>query len=139
MTDFTSDIKTVPHNRQVVYDALSNMENLAKIKDRISDDKLKDVSFERDSCSFTLQPLGQLRVVVTDREELQTIKWTVEKAPVDANLQIELLPENENETKIRLTVSADLNPFIKPMVSKPLQEGINRIADMLTLIPYGHL
>ena len=31
---------------------------------------------------------------------------------------------------------AELNPFIKSMVEKPLQEGVEKIADALALVPY---
>ena len=37
---------------------------------------------------------------------------------------------------MKLTIKADLNPFIKGMVAKPLQEGIEKIADVLQLIHY---
>ena len=139
MTEFTSESKTIASNRQVIYDALSNMENLAKVKDRISYDKFQDFTFDRDSCSFSLSPLGQLRMVIVDREAPACVKLAVERAPVDVNLSIRLIPENDNETQMQLYVEADLNPFLKPMISKPLQEGINQIADMLAVIPYDDL
>jgi hypothetical protein len=115
------------------------MEKLAKLKDRISGDKWKDFTFEGDSCLFSVPSLGQIQVAIVDREEPQTIRWAVEKAPVDAKLRVELLSEKAHETQVRLTVSADLNPFIKHLVSKPLQEGINKLADALTILPYGAL
>ena len=37
---------------------------------------------------------------------------------------------------MKLTIDADVNPFIKAMVSKPLKEGIERMADVLAAIPY---
>lgn len=37
---------------------------------------------------------------------------------------------------MKLTIKADLNPFIKQMVKKPLQEGIEKIADVLQMIQY---
>ncbi len=37
---------------------------------------------------------------------------------------------------MKLTIKADLNPFIAGMVKKPLQEGIEKIADALQLIHY---
>ena len=139
MTEFTSDSKTIAHNQQLIYNALSNMENLAKAKDRISYDKFQNFTFDRDSCSFFLSPLGQLRMVIVDREAPACVKLTVERAPVDINLSIRLIPENENETQMQLSVEADLNPFLKSMMEKPLQEGINKIADMLAVIPYDDL
>jgi hypothetical protein len=40
---------------------------------------------------------------------------------------------------MKLTIKAKLNPFLKPMLSKPLQEGINKIADILAAVPYNEL
>ena len=40
-------------------------------------------------------------------------------------------------TKEELTILlAELNPFIKPMVSKPLQDAIDKISTMLASLPY---
>ena len=39
------------------------------------------------------------------------------------------------EEKIE-TVRAELNPFIKPMVSKPLRDAIDKISTMLASLPY---
>jgi predicted amidophosphoribosyltransferase len=38
--------------------------------------------------------------------------------------------------KMKLTIKAELNMFIKGMVKKPLEEGIEKIADALAMIPY---
>ena len=54
-----------------------------------------------------------------------------------ANLWIQLLPTSPYESKMKCTVGADLNFFIKQMAKKPLQEGIEKLADMLAMIPYG--
>ena len=37
---------------------------------------------------------------------------------------------------MKLTLKADINPFIKGMISGPLQDGLEKIADMLAMIPY---
>ena len=37
---------------------------------------------------------------------------------------------------MKLTIGMDLNPFMKAMVQKPLQEGVEKMADALALIPY---
>ena len=37
---------------------------------------------------------------------------------------------------MKLTIGMDLNPFMKAMVQKPLQEGLEKMADMLAVIPY---
>jgi hypothetical protein len=139
MTEFTSEIKTIPHNQQTVYEVLSDMENLEKIKDQIPADKIQDFTFDKDSCSFSVSPIGKLKISIIDREPLKTIKFAADHAPIDVNMWIQLVPGTENETKMKLTVKADLNLFLKPVLSKPLQEGIDKVAAILTAIPYETL
>jgi len=139
MTEFISDIKTIPCEEGIVYETLSDLSNLEKVRDRIPSDKIGDFSFDSNSCSFSIQPVGKIRFSVVDREPPKTIKFTVDQSPVEATMWIQLKNTGERETKMKLTIRADLNPFIKPMVSKPLQEGINQIADMLAKIPYETL
>jgi hypothetical protein len=139
MTEFTSEIKTLPHNQQTIYEVLSDMDNLEKIKDKIPTDKVQDFTFDRDSCSFSVSPIGKLKISIIDREPPKTIKFAADQAPVDVNMWIQLVPVTENETKMKLTVKANLNPFLKPMLSKPLQEGIDKVAAILTALPYETL
>jgi hypothetical protein len=139
MTEFVSDIKTIPYGNRIVYEMLADLNNLEKIKDRIPPDKIEDFSFDRDSCSFSIKPVGKIRFSIVDREPSKTIKLTADQTPVDLMLWIQLKEIDENETKMKLTVRADLNPFIKPMLSKPLQDGINQMANMLAKVPYETL
>jgi hypothetical protein len=74
---------------------------------------------------------------IIDREPPKTIKFTAEKSPLPLFLWIQLLPVDEYTTKTRITIKAEINAFLKPMVSKPLQEAIDRMADVLTVIPYN--
>ena len=139
MTDFISDIKTIPYGNQIVYETLSDLNNLERIKHRIPSDKIEDFTFDSDSCSFTVNPVGKVRFSIIDREPLKTIKLTADQSPVAVNMWIQLKETGEKETKMKLTIKADLNPFLKPMISKPLQEGIDQIADIIAKIPYETL
>ena len=49
---------------------------------------------------------------------------------------IQLVEKSVDDTRMKLTIKADLNMFLKPMLSKPLTEGIEKIADMLASLPY---
>jgi carbon monoxide dehydrogenase subunit G len=139
MTEFISEIKQIPHGEQIVFAVLSDLSNLKKIKDRIPGHDIKDFEFDRDSCSFSISTVGKIRFSIVEREPYKTIKFAVDKAPVDVNFWIQLKENSPNDTRMKLTVRAELNPFIKTMVSKPLQDGINKIADMLANVPYQEL
>jgi hypothetical protein len=136
MAEFTSDVKTISFPQEKIYAVLSDMANLEKVKNRIPEDKITDFSFDSDSCSFSVNPVGKIRFSIIEREPSKTIKLTTDRSPVEVTLWIQLKEALENETKMKLTLRADLNPFLKPMLSKPLQEGINKIADVLATIPY---
>jgi hypothetical protein len=139
MTEFTSEIKTIPFPQEKVYDVLSNMSNLEKMKNRIPEDKIKDFTFDCDSCSFSVNPVGKVRFSIIEREPPKTVKLTADQSPVAVTLWIQLKEIQESETKMKLTLYAELNPFLKPMLSKPLQEGIDKIAGVLATIPYNQL
>ena len=139
MTEFISEIKTIPYGNRIVYETLSDLKNLEKVKNRIPSDKIEEFAFDTDSCSFSIKPVGKIRFSIVDRELPKTIKFSSDRSPVDVNMWIQLKETGERETKMKLTVRADLNPFLKPMLSKPLQEGINQIADILASIPYETL
>ena len=139
MTEFVSDIKTIPYGNRIVYETLADLNNLERIKDQIPPSQIEDFTFDSDSCSFSVKPVGKVRFSVIDREPLKTIKLTGDRFPTDVNVWIQLKESGERETKMRLTVRAELNPFIKPMISQPLQEGINHIADILASAPYETL
>jgi len=133
---FESSIREIQAPQQQVYDMLSNLENLEKVRDRIPEDKLKDFSFDHDSLSISVPPVGSIRMRVVEREEPKTIKFEAEQSPVPFNFWIQLLPVTETTSKMKLTIKAELNPFIKGMVAKPLQEGLEKIADALQMISY---
>ena len=139
MTEFISDIKTVPCGNRIVYETLADLNNLEKLKNRIPSDKIEDFTFDSNSCSFSVSPVGKVRFSIVDREPLKAIKLVADQSPIEVTMWIQLKETGEQETKMKLTIKADLNPFIKPMISKPLQDGINQIADMLANIPYETL
>ena len=136
MTDFISEVKIIPHNDGKIYTMLSDLSNLQRIQDRIPQDKIKDFSFDADTCSFTVDPVGSIEFRIIEREPNKTIKFSTTNSPVPLLMWIQLKQVDENATKMKMTVRAELNPFIKPMVSKPLQEGIDKISEMIAGLPY---
>lgn len=134
---FESSIREIQAPQQRVYDMLSNLQNIEKVRDRIPEDKLKDFSFDNDSISISVPPVGSISMHIVDREEPKTIKFEAQQSPVPFNFWIQLLPVTDVTSKMKLTIKADLNPFIKGMVAKPLQEGLEKIADALQMIDYS--
>ena len=136
-TRFESSVKQIPYPQQAVYDMLSNLENISKVMDRIPADKIKEISFDRDHVSMSVDPVGAIKLAVCEREEPKCIKFQTEKSPVPFYVWIQMLPVTDTTSKMRITAEADLNPFIKTLVQKPLQDGVEQIADGLAQIQYN--
>lgn len=136
MSTFESSIRQIPHSQQSVYAMLSDLANLERIRHRLPEDKFKDFSFDSDTLSVDVPPVGSIRLRIVDRDEPKCIKFETEQSPVPFNFWIQILPVTATTSKMKLTIKADLNPFIKGMVKKPLQEGIEKIADALQMINY---
>ncbi len=135
MTQFESGVKYVPYSQERVYSRVSDLNSLEAVKDRVPD-KVQDLHFDADSVSFSVSPVGNVTLRIVDREPNKCVKFETVSSPIPFNMWIQLLPVTEEQCKMKLTVKVELNPFIKGMVSKPLQEGLEKIADMLAIIPY---
>ena len=148
MTKFESSVKQIPHSQKSVYAMLSDLSNIQRLKDHLPEeatdndemnkvkDKLKNLSFDQDSLSVNVDPIGQVSMRIIERDEPKMIKLESEKSPFAFKFWIQVLPVTEASSKMKLTIDADIPFFAKSMVAKPLQEGIEKIADALAMIPF---
>lgn len=141
MAQYESSIKHIPYSQERVYNKLSDMNNLNSVRDRLDlikdklDGKLEDMSFDSDSLTLKVQGFN-LTLRIIEREPLKCIKFEGDKTPIPLNLWIQILPEGMDNAKMKVTIRAEVNMFMKAMVAKPLQEGVEKLADMLSMIPY---
>ena len=136
MSKFESSVKQIPYPVEDVYRNISDLSNLEKVRDRIPEDKVKDFSFDADTISINVPPVGELKLRVVEREEPKCVKFETAQSPVPFNVWIQVLPVTDTTSKMKVTVKAELNPFIKGVVSGPLQDGVEKIADALSQIKY---
>ena len=62
------------------------------------------------------------------------MKLASENSPVPIYVWIQLLPSGETGCKMRVTVGAEVNFFMKGMVAKPLQQAADGLANILSAI-----
>ena len=136
MTKFESSVKVIPYSQERVYEKLADLSNLEAIKDRLPEDKVKNMSFDTDTLSFNVDPVGQLTLRIIEREPSKCIKFETTNSPLPFNMWIQLVETAEEECKIKLTIGMDINPFMKAMVQKPLQDGLEKMVEMLSMIQY---
>ena len=136
MTKFESSVKQIPYPVENVYRNISDLSNLDRVRDRVPEDKLQDFQFDSDSVQVSVAPVGTIKLRIIEREENKCVKFEAEQSPLPFNLWIQVLPVNEAESKMKVTVKADIPFMLKGMVAGPLQDGVEKIADALSQVPY---
>ena len=152
MAKYESQIKQVPYTQSAVYAKISDLTNLSVIKERFDDpdvqakmpaDKVDEIrkavsqmEFTTDTVSAPAGPIGTIAVEIVDREPEKCVKFSSTSSPVSFKLWIQVLPINETSSKMKVTLDADLNFFMKQMLGSHLEKGVNKFADMLAMIPY---
>ena len=136
MSTFESSIRQIPYKQEAVFNMLSDLSNIERVKDKLPEDKLEQMTFDSDSISVTVNPVGLIKLRIVDRDAPKCIKFETAPSPVPFNLWIQVVPNGDNACKMKLTIKAELNPFIKGMVKKPLTEGLEKMADLLQVIKY---
>lgn len=146
LSKYTSEIKYIDQNEEVVFNYLSNLENLSqyineslleKVSQQIPQIKVTDFESDNDSCRFNISGLGQSEIRIVNREPFKAIKvQSSGKLPVEITFWIQLIAATPYQTKMKLTLHAEMGMMIKMMAGKKLEEGINQLAEMLTKLPY---
>lgn len=162
MTKYESTVKKIYFPVESVYARLSDLTNLQVIQDRIDDpafeqlmlekagdkvkpeqvaqikERIRSLQFTQDTVSGDAAPLGTVTLRIVEREMPKLVKFALEGAPIQANLWIQLLPASATQCAMKVTLGAEMNFFIKQMVGKKLEKGVEGLADMLAMIPYGY-
>ena len=137
-TKYESKIGQIPYNDQVVFAVLSNLENLNRFSDLIPKDKIKHLEITTDYIRMQVDGLAQkFTIRIVEKEDNKTIKFGVENLPMDANMWIQLKQVAEQDTRIKLTIKADIPMMFRMMFEKKLQQGLDQAVDILCQVPYA--
>ncbi|MBQ6037925.1 MAG: SRPBCC family protein [Bacteroidaceae bacterium] len=138
MEQIHSSEKEITAPQRVVFDVLSNVDNLTRLKERIPEDKLEDVVIGEDSISYK-SPMGLVTLKLVEKEPNKTIKYSTVQSPLPFDMWVQLLPITGSQCKMRVTVGLNMNSFMMAMVRKPLTDAVEKIAGLLAQIPYSKI
>ena len=155
MAKYVSSIKQVAYPQGSVFNKLADLNNFGDIKEKITDpanesrlneipfDKIGDVKqyiqsmeFSTDDLSLDVPGMGKLSLRIVEREPNKCVKYESVNSPVSFRLWVQMLPVSDLTSKLRVTLDADLNFFVKQMLGSKLEKGVEKIADMLAMMPY---
>ncbi|MBN2519479.1 MAG: SRPBCC family protein [Bacteroidales bacterium] len=128
-----SKIGTIKKPENEIFNFLSDFKNIEKF---IPPDKIKNWEATSDSCKFSVDMAGDILMKIIDKEPNKTIKFIGETStqPISFFFWIQLKEVAPDDTKVKLTLKAELPKMIEMMAKKLLQEALNLIVDRLNEI-----
>jgi carbon monoxide dehydrogenase subunit G len=129
MTEFESKIVAIQRTPEDIFRVLSDFRLFTPF---IPQDKIEAWEADEDSCRFNVKGIGQTGLKIIEKEPFKTVKITGDgKLPFEFFLWIQLKETAPYNTRMKLTLKADLNVMLKMMLQKQLQEGIDAMADQI--------
>lgn len=129
MTEFESKIVAIRRTPEDIFRVLSDFRQFTPL---IPKDKVEGWEADEDSCKFNVKGLGQTGLKIINKEPFQTVKITGDgKLPFEFFLWVQLKEVAPYDTRMKLTLHADLNMMLKMMLQKQLSEGIDTMAEQI--------
>lgn len=128
MTTIESKSVTLTKSAESVFNYLTDLNNFEHL---LPMDKLSNWKAEKDACSFKIQGAANVGLMLdsTTPNNGIVLKSSPE-TPFPFTLNISIAENGENVTVSQIC-KADINPFLKVMVEKPLRNLFDYIADRL--------
>ena len=118
MTTLESRIGKIQSSQENVFNFLSDFNNF---KQFVPEDKVDNWKSDNDTCSFKVTGIGDVGLEIIEKEPFDLIKITGNgMANVEFYLWIQLKEVVQEDTRVKLTMKAELNPMLKMVASKPL-------------------
>ncbi len=128
-TTFESSVKSVSYPPESIYNLLCDFNNFSDV---IQNQKVKDWESTTDTCRFKVEGVGEVGLRIIDREPFTTIKYTADgKTPFNFYLWVQIKEVGGSDSRIKLTIKADMNPMMKMVASQPIQKFLDMLADAI--------
>lgn len=142
MKTYESKQKQIRKEQGAIYDCISDLRNAKPYVDAIPADMKKgfeDIEFTEDSVSFSANMVGRVTLKIIDREAPKMLKFQADGIPMAANLWIQLVGVSEDDTRMKVTVKADIPLMLRPMIGGKIEKGVEKFAEMLAFTLNGEM
>ena len=130
MTTIESSEAIVNKNAQDVYNFLSDFRNFEKLMP----EQVVNWKADENECSFTIKGMASLGMKIKNKIPNSLIEMESSgKTPFGFVMKC-MIMEKQNQSAVKLTLEAELNPMLKMMAEKPLTNFLNLLVNKLAEI-----
>ncbi len=131
---FESKIGKITSTPEKIYNFLSDFRNFSSL---IPHDKLKNWNAQENECTFSIEMIGNVGIQIIEKQPFVLIKITgIEGSKLDFFFWIQIKEVAPYDSRIKLTLKADLNPMVKMIASKQIQSMMDTLVDQIVKIPF---
>ncbi|MGE0566497.1 MAG: hypothetical protein AB7O73_00995 [Bacteroidia bacterium] len=115
--------------KEALYNFLTDFGNFVKI---LPEDKTSNFSFDETSCSFNINGITPMKIVLANKSPFDEINYQTEglgKFSFRLNVKFN---QSNGKTKSIIELGGNLNPFILKMAEKPLKDLVVSMNDKLS-------
>lgn len=125
LSKFESRVGIISEQSQAVYLFLNDMRNF---KQFLPEGKVDNWKAEKDRCSFEISPVGKADLRIIENEPYKLVKFEGNGLNnTNFFLWVQLKEVNEKDTRVKITIKADINPMLKMMATKPLNDFLEKL------------
>ena len=128
-TKFESRQGKISLQEEKIFGFISDFNNFRQF---IPQDKINDYQSSQEECSFSVPGAGMLKLKIVEKEPFSLLKIGGEGMGNQTfSFWIQLKKVEEMDTRVKLTLAADLNPVMKMMVAKPMEQFLDKFVTAL--------
>ena len=128
MEKFVSRVTSSPLPAQFLYTHLSSLQGLSQL---VNIPEVENVQATDDTCTFTAKGMS-VGLQVVERVPYSTLKYQAMPAsPFPFTFWVQLKEVSANDTRLRLTLHAQIPLMLRLMLKGKIQKGLDEMAERL--------
>lgn len=126
MTHLESREVKLAQSPEKTFQFLSQFENIGKLMPT----QVENFRVSDQTCRFTIKGMASLGLEYKRlNPDSEIVMSKTGEGPFDFDLLCHIRPDERGESLLKLSMQADLNPFLKMMAEKPLTAFLNLLVD----------
>lgn len=124
-TTYESRIGKIGSGSKEIYSFVTDMRNFNRF---LPEHTIDNWEASVDECSFEVSPVGTARIKIVNKDPHNTVKYAGSGLNnTEFYLWIQLKEIEGNDTRVKLTIKADLSTGLKLIASKPIKEFLDKL------------
>ncbi len=128
MTEIGSEKVSIKSSEEKIYSFLSDFNNFGKLMP----EQVINWQSTLETCSFSIKGMADLALKMDQKTDFSFISYISDgNKPFAFSLNSHIQNQDNNSSEVQIVLNAELNPMLKMMAQRPLQNFVNLLVQKL--------